>query len=879
VRQSDLTSAPTNAPEAALSRGAALGRFVVLGLVGRGAMGEVYGAYDPELDRKIAIKLVRAREAVAGDVAERRTRLMREAQATAKISHPNVVVVYDVGTFGERVFIAMEFVEGHTLRFWLQARERTWNEIVEAFVAAGRGLAAAHDKELVHRDFKPDNVMMASSGQVRVMDFGLARVAATSGHAMGPISGSTDAAAPDGPVAIQSAYDLDATQEIAIAGRDADQPPTTMFREKITATGAVLGTPAYMSPEQFLSQPADARSDQFSFCVALYEALYGARPFFGRTLDELAENVVAGRLSDAPAAPRTPGGVRKVLERGLRASPSERYLSMNALLADLEKLVGSHRGGYASGAAAKLAGVWEAPVGDQQAVTPEKDSIRRAFLATGKPYASAAFTAASAVLDRYAQRWTDLYVEVCEATHVRGEQSTEVLDLRMACLMEGIDDLKALCRLFRAASAEVVANADKAAASLGTLERCSDIKLLRAMIRPPDDAATRAVVEQLRARLVDVRAVVRVGRISDGLALVAPFVEEARRASYGPLLAEVLLLHGRLLIESVRAEEAVPKLAEAFSTAELARHDEAAAEAAVLMIAVAGYYQSKFEAAEIWSLYAETLLRRMGGHDLLWGWFFTNRGQVRELEGRLPEAIEDARRAIAAKERALGANTPDFAGSVANLANHLAFGCDFAGAIEANQRAVDIQMEALGPDHPLTARTLANQGQFLYRTGRFEEGRRLAEHALAVFERETDPKGMGVTFPLRTLGLCLLASGRFEDAVVALERAATIREALEQAPLRLAEVHYPLARALDAARGDRDRAVALARRARREYEAAPKIPVVVLDLADLDQWIAAHPRLPAVGSPKPARAGTLRHARTSRALLGGRLGKKSRRPP
>src|SRR6185503_5024889 len=158
------------------ARGAALGRFVVLGCVGRGAMGEVYAAYDPDLDRKIAIKLVRA-DRFGGSV-ESRTRLMREAQATAKVAHPNVVVVYDAGTSGDRVFIAMEFVEGHTLRYWLQERTRSWPEILEAFVAAGRGLAAAHDKDLVHRDFKPDNVMVGQGGHVRVMDFGLVRMAA-----------------------------------------------------------------------------------------------------------------------------------------------------------------------------------------------------------------------------------------------------------------------------------------------------------------------------------------------------------------------------------------------------------------------------------------------------------------------------------------------------------------------------------------------------------------------------------------------------------------------------------------------------------------------------------------------------------------------------
>jgi len=163
-------------PEPTLARGAALGRFVVLGLVGRGAMGEVYAAYDPDLDRKIAIKLVRADR--SGNSADSRARLMREAQATAKVSHPNVVVVYDAGTLGARVFIAMEFVEGHTLRYWLKAKARGWLEILDIFLAAGRGLAAAHERELVHRDFKPDNVMVDAAGHVRVMDFGLARLAA-----------------------------------------------------------------------------------------------------------------------------------------------------------------------------------------------------------------------------------------------------------------------------------------------------------------------------------------------------------------------------------------------------------------------------------------------------------------------------------------------------------------------------------------------------------------------------------------------------------------------------------------------------------------------------------------------------------------------------
>src|SRR5579872_3941054 len=163
------------------ARGSSIGRYVVLGLVGKGAMGEVYAAYDPELDRKVAVKLLRVRPGNGVSVSEGRTRTLREAQAIAKLSHPNVVVVFDVGTFRDEVFIAMEFVEGHTVSYWLQAQQRRWQEVVKVFVAAGRGLQAAHEKGLVHRDFKPDNVMVSADNQVRVMDFGLARQVAERG--------------------------------------------------------------------------------------------------------------------------------------------------------------------------------------------------------------------------------------------------------------------------------------------------------------------------------------------------------------------------------------------------------------------------------------------------------------------------------------------------------------------------------------------------------------------------------------------------------------------------------------------------------------------------------------------------------------------------
>src|SRR5215831_14128518 len=224
--------APTAGPpdgEFSLSKGASIGRYIILGVLGRGGMGEVYAAYDPELNRKIAIKLLRARADAA--TAGGRTRLLREAQAIAQLSHPNVVVVYDVGTFQDTVFIAMEFLEGNTLGYWLQAKQRSWREILDVFLLAGRGLVAAHAAGLVHRDFKPDNVMITKTGEVRVMDFGLARdesrgepIAAIPVEASSPVSGARALSAPPGA-------DLDSTMKL-------DGPPASEAAPAASTTAA-----------------------------------------------------------------------------------------------------------------------------------------------------------------------------------------------------------------------------------------------------------------------------------------------------------------------------------------------------------------------------------------------------------------------------------------------------------------------------------------------------------------------------------------------------------------------------------------------------------------------------------------------------------------
>ncbi|HUH02800.1 MAG TPA: protein kinase, partial [Kofleriaceae bacterium] len=288
--------------EPSLKRGDKLGRYMIVGELGRGGMGVVYNAFDPELDRKIALKVVRPRGEGTVDQGERRARLQREAQAMAKLSHPNVIHVYDVGTVGEQVFIAMELVDGPKLSTWAK-QKHGWRETLEVFQAAGTGLVAAHAAGVIHRDFKPDNVLVGSD-RVRVLDFGLAR-AVTSEHEPEP-----------SPAAV---------------GESGARP----LDDRLTETGYLLGTPAYMAPEQHAGKPADERSDQFAFCVALWEALFQTRPFKGTTAERLAENMMAGNLTEPPRS-RVPDSVVRTLERGLSVDPAKRFGSMRLLLHGLE---------------------------------------------------------------------------------------------------------------------------------------------------------------------------------------------------------------------------------------------------------------------------------------------------------------------------------------------------------------------------------------------------------------------------------------------------------------------------------------------------------------------------------------------------------------
>jgi predicted Ser/Thr protein kinase len=296
-----------------LAHGTKIGRFVVVGKLGAGGMGVVYAAHDRELDRHVALKVLRV--AAASD--EERVRMLREGQAMARVTHPNVITVHEVGTEGELVFLAEELLDGGTLGDWLE-HQHAQDEIIEKFVAAGRGLAAAHAAGLVHRDFKPDNVLLGKDGRVRVADFGLARAL-----------GGGD----DHPGSRSAGHD----PKITRVGKSSAGEPMASPMSALTRTGAVMGTPMFMAPEQHLGERADERSDQFAFCVALYHALYGDWPFAGKTTVALADAVIEGRMQRPRRYGHVPPRLRAIVQRGLATKPAARFPSMAALLGELTR--------------------------------------------------------------------------------------------------------------------------------------------------------------------------------------------------------------------------------------------------------------------------------------------------------------------------------------------------------------------------------------------------------------------------------------------------------------------------------------------------------------------------------------------------------------
>jgi len=414
---------------AELGPGAEVGKYRLDSVLGSGGMGVVWAAYDPDLERRVAIKLLRSID----NVASLRTRLLREARAMARLKHPNVLTVYEVGTDRNRDYIVMELIDGADLDRWLAAKPPR-AEIFAALVAAGRGLAAAHDAGLIHRDLKPHNILRGRDGGVYVTDFGLAR---------GQIE--------DGADIVQTPLAMAAT---AVASGSQPRAVDSVLDSPLTQTGVLIGTPAYMAPEQFAGRAPDPRSDQFAYCVTAWEALTGSRPFAGRTLDELRAAALAGARGDLGLPPR----VRSVLARGLSPDPAGRWPNMRALLAELEAAIAPPRRSRAPlvvaaavGAAAVVTGVAvyaqrdDAAAQDSATSGGDCEPAAQAFGAawsnerrkavTARHKREAMLVAAAAMLDETRRDWIQIYEATCAMP------ASEERHDRLACLLEARDDV------------------------------------------------------------------------------------------------------------------------------------------------------------------------------------------------------------------------------------------------------------------------------------------------------------------------------------------------------------------------------------------------------------------------------------------------------
>ena len=786
-----------------LAVGSFLGRYQILGPLGAGGMGVVYRARDAELGRDVAVKLVTTSGASSDTLA---TRLMREAQALAQLSHPNVVAVYDVGRVEDGVFLAMELVAGDNGDAWIKKRP-PWREVLQLFRDAGRGLAAAHKVGLVHRDFKPANLILGSDGRVRVLDFGLARTAQSGVHDTPDLDALGDDAATWSGDASQSADEVAtrdarlpatarATEPISTPPKDSVKDPMTsserrLLETPLTQVGAIVGTPPYMAPEQHLGGGCDARTDQFSFCVAFYQALYGERPFDGANYAELSTNIIKGKVKPPPAGSSVPAWLRAVVLRGFSVSPDKRFASMDAILDAMARDPALRRRRIASAAAVGLlvtvAGVasWRSlhgpspcrgADGEVAAVWNDarKDAVRAAFAKTGKPFAADAFAAVAAAFDVYGSRWAAMQTEACEATRVRGTQSSELLDLRMQCLQRRLDDVRAQVELFSAADDEVVTRAPEMSRSLPPLAECADTESLRAPVRPPADPAVKKRVAETRKALATAHALWQGGRYPAAQKQIAPIVGAARAIGYRPLEGEALLQAARIADSSGDYATAKSEFGDAAVAAEAGRDDETAALAECGLVWVLGERLGKYADAHQEARTAQAKIERLGHPELLQAQLD---GQLATLfldEGKYKEAEASAQRALATREKVLGPEDYSVGEALGDLADVETQLGHYDEAISRYRRALAIIGQAIGGAHPKAGSLHVNLGAALRSGGHLDE-------ALVEYRRadEIIERSLGHDHPMLATvdinyGAVLLEKGHEGEAEAAFKRALAI---------------------------------------------------------------------------------------------------------
>ncbi|NVB40948.1 serine/threonine protein kinase [Pseudenhygromyxa sp. WMMC2535] len=708
-------------------------RYIVLDRLGAGGMGTVFLARDPDLDRNIAIKLLRG-----GASGLSQARMLREAQAMAQLSHPNVAAIYDVGRFGQQVFMAMEYVAGGTLRDWLADGPRPWAEVLPIFIAAGRGLAAAHAVGLIHRDFKPANVLLSLDDVPKVTDFGLVRSerarglaareadattetdleaeprpdpdtpAAASAPSRAPTTAEPRAAASSSHGSLSGEIVLGAQASVSASSSGSASSSSNAFDLQLTTQGSSVGTPAYMSPEQILGDDIDARSDQFSFCVALHEALWGVSPFAGDDTKSRLRNVLEDARQPQPDDRDVPDWLAAIVERGLSPEPRARWPSMAELLAALADDPAARRktwrrrllavGLCSTTLAAFLAHTQLQAARCEQAAdaahrvwAPYAAAIEDAVRAGGPAYAEANTQRVRAGVDDWLGRWAEARGQLCRADDLeRSEQAR-----RERCLTEQLDAFSALLEVIgeRAESPGVAAHAIAAVAALPEPALCEDPRI------DPLDGETRGCTPALAVAVHRLRALELAGLHAEGVTAGAALLDTPGLATCSSVEAQALLTTGRLELALGHGEDANAKLQRALQLAN-AHEDLATARAAALALARAAGRQARFEVALVWVEVAELFGQRLGARPVEVVDERLTRVELLNAADRDDEARAVLEQAHALIEETLGEQHPSFL-------RYLESAASLEAATPASARALLEQALAMaralyGPEHPET---------------------------------------------------------------------------------------------------------------------------------------------------------------------------------
>lgn len=615
-----------------------VGRYLIRGRLGEGGMGVVYEAFDPELERSVALKVLHPEVG-----SPSRARLMREAQAMAKLSHPNVVQIHDVGTSDNQVFIAMELVHGQTLRSWLKESERSWREILAMFIDAGRGLAAAHAAGLIHRDFKPENVLVGNDGRVRVADFGLAGL-------------GEQTLSPNAPTNPQ------------------DQTGGNFLDAALTSPGAILGTPRYMSPEQHSGLEITPLADQFSFCVALHEGLFGSLPFAGSTHFVLTTNVLKGRYVRPDSFRRVPRWLFQAVKRGLSVEPAKRFPDIEALLVVLEQTPRQRRRAAAGGLAGAtlFAGllipqfVIDEPCSSLETPidlvwSPE----RRQTLDELSSDPTHSWQAARSFVDDYTTAWSKTYRSAC-LEHRSQALSDHLHAKAMNCLHRSRAALDTLLGVDQTGNGEDFA---AAAARLPPLSRCLDQQWLGLDVLPVDQTTRSRSISQIREQLAQVEVLHNAGRVQAALAKLENLDLQAKDLSTPALSAELALVRGRLAIDRMDWFTAQTELDRAQHLAMASGSDAVGAEAGARLVFVSAMVQPQEDAvADADPYLASAWLERIDSPSALKALLINNRGVAHGMRGAEQLATTAFAEAVALAEATPDTNPVDHASYLQNLA-------------------------------------------------------------------------------------------------------------------------------------------------------------------------------------------------------------------